>query len=654
MVSFNIGIFLLAVPAFLVQAETIRGVPPEEVVQRDLQAQGYNERLGACYGATCGFWGDPHMVTCDGLFYDCQGIGSFNIMENHLYKIQGRFVDVGAHEKELVKGWGFTEGASLANDIAIEVKAFPDLPVIQFGFGDLSRHDGTFISEDGCTPYQYYNPTDKPGTDRTVEKNVQKCRERCDQVDGCTKFSWWADGGCHVNDDNQSERPSPRNWPRSLSGPKDECGLPPAVPELSDEEEKKKRGTIGNSCPLLMHLDGELVDISKVGAGDFYYGDQNSDVQIQNIHNIGILLRFKLSSGDYAESHFVVRGEGPGEMWSCHFDFYICLPASEKGKFLEPGSSTGLLGTPNGDPYDDFMDPDGKTIQIVNTANNWHKTLIDYCYDNHCVTPEDSILVPPNGMTFEDIKCEHVDYVPFDPESFNCVLTAEQIHEACDDEPAFAVHSCQLDCCLGGCDQITEIVEEIIEVKTLEEVDEENYILYDEPEPPVEACVEDKLEATSDSVCPSSKTEVVKLLSTSGSMKLPDKDIFYDIKMDSGGDEVGRTVKFRINNPLEEKADIYVKYGKSVLGHAFMDPHCDPFVATPSGCQSDAASIEVACHDYESVDPFALVQVFFASTKIEQGKAEIDECCLEGDEYLGDKGIVMYSFEIQCACPDTN
>jgi len=297
------------------------------------------------------------------------------------------------------------------------------------------------------------------------------------------------------------------------------------------------------------------------------------------------------------------------------------------------------------------LDADGNVINIWNHANDWHKTLIDYCYDNHCVDPKNSILTPPNGQTFEDIKCENTDYVPFDPDSFSCVLTATQIHDACAHHPPFAIHACELECCEGGCDQVPDVIEEIEEVKTLSE-DEED-ILYDEPKPPVEACQEDALEDTSETVCPSAQTDVVKLLSTTGSQPLPDKPIFYGIKMDSGGDIVGRTVKFKLNNPWDTSADIYIKYGESVFGHAFMDPKCDPFVGTNSGCETDAVEIEVACHDYENISPFALVQVFFASSSIE-GSTEIDACCLEGDEYHQDKGIVMYSFEIQCACPDTN
>ncbi len=651
MVSFNVGLFLLALPAFLVQADgKLRGNPPESAVQRDLQTQGYDEWLGQCQGATCGLWGDPHMITCDGVGFDCQGLGSFNIMDNHMFKIQGRFVDVGAHEHALVAGWGLTEGASMTNDLALKFKSIPDTPVIQFGFGDLQRHDGTFPAEDGCTPYQYYMNIDMPGQGRSVEPSLSSCHDRCARTEGCTKFHYWPDGGCHLNNDDQTPRSAPTNWPRSLAGRVGECGAPHTPEELADDEERFKTLKAVNSCPLKMHLDGELVDISQAGPYDYFYGDANSDIRIQNINNRAILMQFTTASGDTAEAHFVIRGHGPDELWSCHFDFWVCLPASEQEEFVT-GTSKGLLGTPDGNRGNDFLDADGNIIGLTNTANNWHKTLIDYCYDNHCVEPDDSILTPPKGLTFEDIKCQHVEYVPFDPENRNCVLTAEQIFNACADVPPFLIDGCMLDCCEGGCGQIPEVVDEIVKIKTLSE--DEDEILYDLIRTPEAACVDGELENTKDTVCPDSEKPVVQLLHSTGGVPLPDGDVFYDMVLDQGDDVQGRTIKFKVQNPFDGDADVYVKYGKAVMGHAFIDPKCDPLLSTPSGCNADAVELEVACNDYENIDSFALVEVYFAAPGI-NGQATVDKCCLEGtnDDERAIATAVMYSFEIQCACPD--
>jgi hypothetical protein len=284
-------------------------------------------------------------------------------MENHMWKVQARFVDVGAHEHNIVHKWGLTQGASITNDLAIKFKPNGTIPVFQLGFGELSRHDGTFPSEDGCTPYQYYNPSNMPGQEKSFVPTLQDCHDKCEGIEDCTKFSFWADGGCHMNSDAQTPRSSPKNWARSLSGDKEQCGLPPADIELKNAAERFSAGMIGPRCPLLFHVDGALQDISGVGKDEFYYGDKDSPVKIKNLNNKVISMQFTTSSGEIAEIVILVRGDGPGELWSCHFDFWICLPASEQTLFMR-GKSTGMMGTPDGNPMNDFTNAMGNQLRI--------------------------------------------------------------------------------------------------------------------------------------------------------------------------------------------------------------------------------------------------------------------------------------------------
>jgi len=75
---------------------------------------GFDESLGQCTGALCGVWGDPHIITCDGLTYDCQGTGLFTMMKNHLWNIQGHFLPVGAVEmKKVIDKWGLYHEATV-------------------------------------------------------------------------------------------------------------------------------------------------------------------------------------------------------------------------------------------------------------------------------------------------------------------------------------------------------------------------------------------------------------------------------------------------------------------------------------------------------------------------------------------------------------
>merc|ERR1711862_423986 len=121
---------------------------------------------------------------------------------------------------------------------------------------------------------------------------------------------------------------------------------------------------------------------------------------------------------------------------------------------------------------------------------------------------------------------------------------------------------------------------------------------------------------TADNVCDS--TNVVKLLKSKGDLELPeDATVFYGLELDVEPHDgmAGKAVRFRINNFMDNAADIYVKHTKSVLND-FMDPVCDPMLATASGCDTTAPSSEVACHDYEGIPAFAIVQVYVHSRKI--------------------------------------
>mmetsp|Transcript_50304 Transcript_50304/g.90305 ORF Transcript_50304/g.90305 Transcript_50304/m.90305 type:complete len:1674 (-) Transcript_50304:291-5312(-) len=46
---------------------------------------------------------------------------------------------------------------------------------------------------------QLYSP-DMTGQGRTVEASAELCQARCADVSGCAYFSWWGDGGCHLQD----------------------------------------------------------------------------------------------------------------------------------------------------------------------------------------------------------------------------------------------------------------------------------------------------------------------------------------------------------------------------------------------------------------------------------------------------------------------
>ncbi|CAE7567712.1 unnamed protein product, partial [Symbiodinium necroappetens] len=48
--------------------------------------------------------------------------------------------------------------------------------------------------------YARYEPLDLPGEGRTQEANVRACQQRCASVAACSHFSFFRDGGCHLQD----------------------------------------------------------------------------------------------------------------------------------------------------------------------------------------------------------------------------------------------------------------------------------------------------------------------------------------------------------------------------------------------------------------------------------------------------------------------
>ena len=43
-----------------------------------------------------------------------------------------------------------------------------------------------------------YEPFDMPGEDRSIEDSASDCQARCLNTYRCRYFSWWEDGGCHL------------------------------------------------------------------------------------------------------------------------------------------------------------------------------------------------------------------------------------------------------------------------------------------------------------------------------------------------------------------------------------------------------------------------------------------------------------------------
>lgn len=651
----NSALFLLAVPALLLQGaygldSTEVSTDRSNIRGRRLDEWGdwdptWGFQIGKCMGTACGGFGDPHLITCDGLFYDCMGLGIFTVMKNDLFNMQATFVDVGAEEKAQTESW-LTQGASITNDFMIQYTPTEGTaPVLQFGVGDIEDHDGTYPAEAGCELMTYYHEC----INWSIEPNVESCRASCEDTEGCDKFSYWYDGFCFFHDASAAKYETGEGWTRSLTGDIDgTCGIRTEEDELlMTKEENEKATRIGRGCPLLMFVDGEMIDISDVYYEGDLYGQEGDDVHAELLYGWLVHVTYKLENGDYAVVELIQGGEGLGELWSCHLDFWICLPESDKDNW--EGSTIGLMGSPDGNTTNDWMLNNGTEIPVgLEASATWEEidqSMIDYCYNNWCVGHVDSIMTYHGDHTYEDYKCEEEEYIKIVDR--DCILTMDKIIEACQDMPPLFIHACEVDCCFGGCNQIDEVLEQIEELRVLSE--DEGDIVYDIPN--FDKCKGETFDDTSDTVC-GNGVEAVTLLKTIGSEELPDGEIFFGINVHSEpSSEVGHlTVKFKVNNPFRDTADVYVKYEKAVMDD-MADPNCEPMIGTASGCDADAVDIEVLCRTFDGVDPFAVVQVYFVSESISsEDSPAVDSCC-EPEEYGAESGIVSYTFEVACGCP---
>jgi hypothetical protein len=471
----------------------------------------------------------------------------------------------------------------------------------------------------------------------------------CEKIDGCVKFNYWADEKCELYKEDAVLIDQPGSWNLNLAGTLDSaCGVLKPMPELKVEAERHFHASIGGNkkqkCPLLMHLDGELQDLSQFVAlqKGYLHGDEDSDFSVF-MDRSTVTVKYttnKDGQKDIANMRFSQSGAGPGEKWGCHWHYKTCLPASEQEEFEKGG--LGLLGTPDGDSQNDWMDSEGN----VQPIESGHQIAYDQC-QYWCVEQQDSIMTFPGDWTWENVKCQHLEYEEVDIN--NCVVSAEFLIESCGEVEEALRYACEIDCCVGGC---LDLPDDIF----TGEVRSEEDIQYDIPNH--DQCSEkDGFLNTGETVCPGSPESTVSIVQILGSSDsdLPGaSEIIYGIVPDiEPNDNVeGMNVRFRVNNPFGSNAYIYVQHDKNVLVDGLLEPECAPLLDVESGCDTSGQKIEVACRNLHH-DPFALVHVYFTSSEFASTDTEVDQCCKPETESSNSGGVIKYTFAIQCECPST-
>jgi hypothetical protein len=133
---------------------------------------------------------------------------------------------------------------------------------------------------------------------------------------------------------------------------------------------------------------------------------------------------------------------------------------------------------------------------------------------------------------------------------------------------------------------------------------------------------------------------------------LPPSELFYGISF--GGTEEAPEVSFKVDNPFEENADIYIQYENHIAeGEPGRKDVCEKFPNTPGG---NPAASEVTATCWVPVDgstPFTVVTVYVATTdeSVVPSDVTIPECCYEEEELDPLWNKVMYTYAMFCRCP---
>lgn len=635
--------------------------------QNTFHVNGFHEELGVCTGAVCGLWGDPHILTCDGLGYDCNAQGLFTLMKNHLFNIQANFVHVNSEEMKKVLDWGNFPVATYTNDIIIENVQNDDVPVMQFSFPNFHTEEGIHPSERECFVDMYYWP-ELAGYARSWEPTIEKCRERCEGIATCTKFTYKSNTQCRLAGEDGVLHEKEDNWSRRVSGPVEKCGHGDRHAAVVDNDAETAKAKVinngsannwwdchhGPGCPVLYYENGVLQDISQVPNGGYLYGDAGSDnyVKLEGTNQIKVV--FKTEQGGSSEIMLETAGDGPGELFSCHWNFFVCLPQTDQALFSVGG--VGILGSPDLDSQNDWMEPNGNVIPIHHNGKEGQEAY-DYCRSNWCVNQVDSLMTYPEGTDYDDVRCPNEDYVPIriDDPDFACVVDIDFIHSVCDSKPMMLRAACEVECCVGNCAAMDDTADEIVDLLPLSGNPQDCVYPSPSPTPPPICDDDNNFLGTGANACPTS-SDIVKVIHSSTSVDIPnDQPVIYGITFkENTDDDHGRVVTFRVDNPFSSSADAYVRYSKNV-GFKANDPACEVLDDLVPGCDTQSQEIEVGCIEYPGQEPFAVVDVYFASSdpfvsSNADPDTEVERCC-QAPDYDSSIRVIQYSYKIQCTCP---
>ena len=133
----------------------------------------------------------------------------------------------------------------------------------------------------------------------------------------------------------------------------------------------------GSGCPFLYYEDCMLQDISNLEDDRYLYGGPGSKhyARLDGYNKIKVV--HTTNAGSLSEIMLEVGGNGPGELFLCHWNLFLCLPESEQASFEKMG--LGLFGSPDGNSQNDWTNTDGTVLDLPHTKGLKNKEAYDYC-----------------------------------------------------------------------------------------------------------------------------------------------------------------------------------------------------------------------------------------------------------------------------------
>ena len=184
-----------------------------------------------------------------------------------------------------------------------------------------------------------------------------------------------------------------------------------------------------SGCPLDLYVNGERRNILS-GSG------QDDAVQV-NVSDNRVNVAYPSSGATVTITAMHSSSGLSSSKNGCYLNTFVCLPESTPSL----GNVVGLMGTPNNNISDDWMDSEGNNIELPSTLNErLYETAYTYCMENWCIrNAADSLFTYKESSTFIE-KCD----APY-PGSVDYESSSEELKAICGDRVA-----CLIDGTVGG------------------------------------------------------------------------------------------------------------------------------------------------------------------------------------------------------------